>query len=635
MRIRARYVVALVIIVGAVAAAPFIDGYFFKMNFFKLMEARSRMTGAQFKVTEYSLGYLSSTATVEIALDPDPTHKVVITSDIKHGPYLKDPNADGHRYAQALITSQVHLDKSIEQILGVGANQGLLQVLTWVSFTQGYESHGQTANFNIKVPGQTETKITWPGLVGTVAMNFKHDYQVEDFQTALAISPLVIVSGDHALAMSGQQLNAEGKCGGAPVCTGSSSLLIGGITASNPSQTVKITGINYAVESKLINNNNFDGSLALDIAKYENGQDLTGGPLSFRMHVTGLNASILQKLTDDVNAAGTSKSTGSSPSAAQLMLLAQLATDGPKLIMPGFATTQQLSLRTNYGNFNANGLVSWPAPASPADANDFMNKVQFTLHLRASTSLVDQTLISMDQPTDEQAQAAAAAPTAQTPATNAKPQSFEEMLDPLKEQGLTLDEERNIIALQQKNIAVDAFNSFIDSRVAIRKIPAELAPILKKDYVTVLNSPFLNVAANAGAFKQLDMWVRENKITSDTRASLILLQKQRLSSEIYNASIDDIVASKRLPGDLGEQLKNHYATTDPESSLGGGDDSSTSASPAVATTTDQGENRKKFDAAVQQGFIKQDKDQYITDIVYKDGVLKVNGVTVPLPISSH
>ena len=635
MRIRARYVVALVIIVGAVAATPFIDGYFFKMNFFKLMEARSRMTSAQFKVIEYSLGYLSSTATVEVALDSDPTHKVVINSIIQHGPYLKDPNADGHRYAQALITSQVHLDKSIEQFFGAASDQGILQILTWVSFTQGYENHLQTSNFNIKVPGQADTKISWAGFAGTIGMNFQHDYQMEDFQTELTIAPLSVAGGDRVLAVSGQQLIAQGKCGGAPICVGSSSLAIPGLNLTSPNQVIKIAGISYAVESKLTNNNNLDSSLAIDVAKYESGQDLTGGPLSIRLHVTGVNASILKKLADDANAAGSSKSIGSSPTAAQLMLLAQLATDGPQLIMPGFALTQQLSLRTNYGNFNCNGLLTWPAAASPVDANDFMNKAEFSLHLRASTSLIDQTLMTLDQPSDDQQAAQAAAAPAATPTTAAKPQSFEEMLDPLKEQGLTLDEERNIISLQQKNIAVDAFNSFIDSRVAIRKIPAEIAPALKKDYLTVLSSPFLNVAANAGAFKQLDVWVRENKITSDTRASLILLQKQRLSSEIYNASIDDIVASKRLPGDLGEQLKNHYATTDPESSLGGGDDSATPGAPAVSTTTDQGENRKKFDAAIQQGFIKQDKDQYVTDIIYKGGVLKVNGVTVPLPISGH
>jgi hypothetical protein len=83
-----------------------------------------------------------------------------------------------------------------------------------------------------------------------------------------------------------------------------------------------------------------------------------------------------------------------------------------------------------------------------------------------------------------------------------------------------------------------------------------------------------------------------------------------------------------LPVDLGEQLKNQYASTNPESSLGGGDDSL----PApTAASQDQGDARKKFDAEVQQGFIKQEKDRYVIDIDYQHGELKVNGKAVPVP----
>jgi uncharacterized protein YdgA (DUF945 family) len=630
MRIKARYVVALVIIVGAVLATPFLDGFFFKQNYYQLIEARNANFGASIEITEYNLGWLSSTATLTVNAPNNPKVKITINQTIKHGPIIADPDSGEHKFAEATILSQVHLDKQYETFLlgsNAGSDTGVMGIFTWVSFMQHFKNHFQSAPFIIKMPGPNENKITWSGISGDIETDFKHDYALENFKTSLVSAPLYIQSADHNVQLSQQAIEGEGNCGKHLFCVGHSSLNIPLINITTATLNARITNLNYQVDSDIDEKDNFSGKLTLTFAKYD-AQDYNVGPFSFDLNVKNMNSVSMSKLVDALHQA--EQSGQANPNATGLILLGQLSSESPHLVAPHFAIIQNTHFATSYGAFTSKFNLEWPDNTPlPKTVNDFM-QARIKFHATAATSLVDQMIMSADQKTAE-SQSAETSPTpAAAPAgTLGVPQSFDEMLNPLLAQGLTPDEIKNIVALSQKNVPADAFNTYIDGRIAIRKIPAALGAELKHDYVTVLNTPFQNVAANAGANKQLDVWVRENKITSDTRAALIQLQKQGLSSEIYNASIDDIVTSKRLPVDLGEQLKTQYASTNPESSFGGGDD--TVAATAASTADQTGELRKKFDAEIQQGFIIQNKDSYVIDIDYQHGELKVNGKAVPVP----
>ncbi|MES2217384.1 MAG: DUF945 family protein [Pseudomonadota bacterium] len=630
MRIKAKYVVAVVLIIVAVLAAPFVDGFFFKQNYYKMIAAR-HASGAPINIVEYHLGWLSSTAKLEIASGNNPKAKITIDQVIQHGPIIADPDTHNHKFAEATIASHIHLDKQFENYLLGGANSdsGVMGIFTWVSFLQNYQSHFQSAAFLIKVPGQQDSKITWTGMSGDIETVFKHNFELENFKTSLVGGPLYIQNAEHGVQISAQQIDGEGNCGKYVVCVGTTLLNIPLINISSASQVVRLTGLSYGVNSSVDAKNNLSGTLALTFTKYE-AQDYNAGPGTFKLTINSVNTVALKKVMEAVHDASANLEKQSDPQATQLMLLAQLTAAAPHLITPTFSINESSMINTSYGPFSSSALLAWPEKNPlPNSINDLM-QMNFKLHVTAATALVDQIIMYIDQKTAERQSASTMPTPISSTSTTGKPESFDEMLEPLAAQGLTADEIKNIVSLQQKNIPADAFNSYIDGRVAIRMIPATLAPILKRDYLTALNTPFQNVAANAGANKQLDVWVRENKITSDTRAALILLQKQGFSSEIYNSSIDDIVAAKRLPSDLGDQLKSQYASTNPESSFGGGDDTIHVAASNVAAQ-DQGEARKKFDAEIQQGFIKQVKDSYVIDIDYEHGELKVNGKAVPIP----
>jgi uncharacterized protein YdgA (DUF945 family) len=629
MRIKAKYVVALVIIVGAVLAAPFLDGLYFKQNFYELIQARSANFGTPIEITEYNLGWLSSTATLTITPPNNPQVKITVNQIITHGPIIADPDSGDHKLAEATIQSHIHLDKKYELYLtGSSANSesGVMGIFTWVSFMHHFKNHFQSAVFNIKVPGPTEGKITWAGISGDIETDFKHNFALENFKTSLVSAPMYIQNSDHNVQISPQTIEGEGNCGKYLFCVGHSSLSIPLVNLTTANVNARINNIAYQVESDIDEKDNFSGKLNFNFTSFA-AQDYSIGPVSLVFNVKNINSVSMHKLMEAMHDAGQSATPSN---ASALILLGQLSAEAPQLITPHFTMMQTTNIGSTYGNFSSTFNMTWPAGTPlPKTVNDLM-QATIKFHATAATSLVDQIIMSADQKAAE-AQPVEATPLAAAAPVNTtgKPQSFDEMLAPMMGQGLSTDEIKNIVALSQKNVPADAFNTYIDGRIAIRKIPAALGPELKKDYVTVLNTPFQNVAANAGAYKQLDVWVRENKITSDTRAALIQLQKQGLSSEIYNASIDDIVSEKRLPTDLGEQLKTQYASTNPESSFGGGDD--TVAATAASTADQGGELRKKFDAEVQQGFILQNKDSYSIDIDYQHGELKVNGKAVPVP----
>jgi hypothetical protein len=630
---RIKYVVVLLLIVIAVVLAiPFIDGYMFKQQYLKMIAARNASMMTKISVDEYNLGWLTSTATLTIKTS-NPKGNITINQVIEHGPYPQDHrNNDVRTFAEAMITSDVHLNKKIENFLFGTSNAmtgggGLMHVLTLVSFTEDYSSYIVIAPFNIllpaPMPGGQQTKVTWQGLSGIVNNDFKHDYHIKKFDINLQGGAFNADGPDESIRIASMSSTAEGDCGVKLFCVGKSELTVPTVIFNTASQSVKISAINYIATSSMDDEDNLNGSLKLLLNRYET-TEYTVGPFSFSLNINNINGKELRKINDDIIKASDDVS-NDNPQAAQMVLLAQINENLPKIMTPKTSIDQTLDLKTTYGNLSESSKLFWPAATPlPQSAKDF-TQVNFHLTARAAASLIDQVIAMMD------AKAAAeepiAAPTPVVINNNGKPLTFDQSLQELVAQGLPQDEVKSLQSLQQKNVAADVFNSYVDSRVAIKLIPETIAPALKHAYTLALANPLANVAANAGANKQLDVWVHDNKITSDTRSALIMLQKQNLSSEIYGASIDDIVASKRLPQELGNQLKTEYDSTTHDSSLGSDSDIAAATAPAAAV----GQSRQQFDAAVKQGFIIQEKDDYVVNVVYEKGVLKVNNTEVPLP----
>jgi hypothetical protein len=377
------------------------------------------------------------------------------------------------------------------------------------------------------------------------------------------------------------------------------------------------------------------------LSRYET-PDYFLGPMQFKFTLNNMNADELKKLVDISRQASANMSSGEDVHANELMLLAQYNDVLPHLIRANSTLTQSAAIKTSYGNATEHAKVFWPPKTPLPVSSTDLAKASVNLSARAATSLVDQVINMIDEKNEStnvialSSAPAAAAVAAVGMSDTGKPQNFEASIYLLIGQGLSQDEEKNLVLLQKKNVSRQVFNSYIDSRVAINAIPANLAETLKQDYTNAaMSNPQQNVAALAGANKQLDDWVNQNKITSDTRTKLIALQKQHLSPEIYGASINDIVRARRLPVDLATQLKAQYAANAPTDSMSGlGEDTTDISSGAApqATTVVQasGETRLQFDTWVKSGYVKQDKDDYIVDVVYEGGVLKVNGIVVPL-----
>ena len=626
---RSRYVVILLLIVVAVLAAPFGDGFYFKQQYYKMIDARNSLNITKVSIDEYNLGWLKSTAILSVK-SGNSKGTIVINQTIDHGPYLKDPrNPDTHKFAEAVISSDVHLNKSIEDFLlghsGGNGGGGVMHASTTVSFANNYTTDISIAPFNVKVPPSTvngsSSTISWQGLSGTVDTNFRSDYQITDFDASMQGGAFGVDNVEQTIRIPGMTSTTHGDCTKSLFCVGKSEFAIPSVILTSATQSIKITALNYVINSSLDASNMLSGSLKLSFNKYDS-TDYSVGPFNFTLNVNNLNGVQLKKINDALVAASNDSEDAR---ASSMLLLATINSSAPGVWTAKTSFDNIITLKTTWGNFNATSKLSWPAGTPlPKSSSDMIN-ADFHMNARAATALVDQVISTMD------AKAAANAPISSAPAAinlSGRPGTFEDSLQELVQEGLSSDELKGLEALQQKNVGADVFDSYVDTRVTIKLIPEKFAAPLKAAYAKALATPLTNVAANAGANKQLDVWVRENKITNDTRAALIQLQKQNLSSEIYDASIDDIVASKRLPVELGNQLKTQYESTTHDSSLGSDADIASSGTTAAAA---MGQMRQQFDALVKQGFVVQEKDDYVVTLVYEKGVLKVNGTQVPLP----
>jgi hypothetical protein len=632
-------VLTLLLIIAAVL--PGAAGYRFKQQYLSLLAADS----AKITVVEYHEYWLSSDAVVTVNLDagqkqaPGPSgvlQTLTLNQHITHGPYIKNDETGKREFALALIATQAHLDKSFETKWNVSDN-GILQVNTWVSFFDKYTSDVSTPIFAFNLPNQNHTNITWQGMRGNIEADVVSN-ELKTLKSDFAAGPLSIQGVSGSFTMNSLQSQGERDCDENTLCSGTGSLSVPLMVSSTAEHSFKISGFNLTTHYGVDAQDNYNGDFSAGFARYDTPEFLIG-PMQFKVTVSNLNAGELKKMVDISRQASASMGNGEDLRANQIMLIAQYNDVLPHLVRANSAIVQSASIKTSYGSAVEHAKIFWPPKtALPLSATDF-TKANFNLSARAATSLVDQVIGMIDEKNAnmEPATAPTAAPTsAPAPSSlgDTAKQSFETSTYLLIGQGLSQDEEKILIDMQKKNVTKQTFNSYVDSRVVLKAIPANLAETIKQNYsAAAMNNPQQNVAALAGANKQLDDWVNQNKITSDTRTKLIALQKQHLSPEIYGASINDIVHARRLPQDLAIQLKAQYAASGDSASGLGEDNNDVSAgnTPAAATVVQaSGETRLQFDSWIRSGYVIQDKNDYVVDMVYQDGVLKVNGIVVKL-----
>ncbi len=121
--------------------------------------------------------------------------------------------------------------------------------------------------------------------------------------------------------------------------------------------------------------------------------------------------------------------------------------------------------------------------------------------------------------------------------------------------------------------------------------------------------------------KQLDNLGTQNKIDLSVAIQIKDLVQTHLSPADFSKYIDQLVKVKQLTPDIATQLKMQYTAVSEHKALPPAPPPPKPASPAEVM-------RGQVAALIKQGYLKQDKEDYVTLITFEKGVLKANGLVV-------
>lgn len=172
------FIFIVVILLLAAVAAPLIDGYFFKKNYYEMIDQFKNQESFKMEIADYQMGYLSSHATLKVTFSPAneayQPRQFTVDVEISHGPIVLNPESNKYELAMGVVHADIHLPPQIEPfLLGKNTNHGVLQTDSILSFDQTWTTHLHTPSFKIQTPDGSN--ISWQGLNGESVLTTHHD----------------------------------------------------------------------------------------------------------------------------------------------------------------------------------------------------------------------------------------------------------------------------------------------------------------------------------------------------------------------------------------------------------------------------------------------------------------------------
>jgi uncharacterized protein YdgA (DUF945 family) len=652
-----RFGLFLLLIIIVLALAPLITGILFKRSYIAFLQANSH---GIVQIQQYSLGWLSSDATIyyPISTSPqDPASKtpaptgVTLIQHIVHGPYLLNPWTGVHDIAQAAIQTTMHLDAKTERFLLGPSMEGVMQINTLVSFLNNYSSQIQSPVYNIKLP--SAGKISWQGISGTEDTEISGTH-IKHVVSDIRLGALDAENNGYTFSMQPISVSLDIACSNSSsLCSGTQKTSLPQLLGVNPEgQSVKISGISFEASSTL-SGNDYGSTFVLNLNNL-NTPDYTATSSTLKLAYENLNATEMSNLMEKLKANQTEYSDMHS---RQLAMAADINAGVAKLITAKTVLTHSLRLNTSAGNLVSSGKMYWPPNTPlPTSSLEVALKSNAEFNIRASVSLVTQILKSIDERNaQEEAQAIANAPQHETqvaPVTavadyeSTLPEfiSYQSQVNTMATQKLiTPQQQAALIDAAKARMAPVEFSNLVYGWYKAKQIAAPPAKQLEAiypgfftaDQTKIVDIVFSTPAANLHELRdRINTLVQINGITPTVGNELVDLQQQSLAPEIYAVALHKFVVFNVLSPELETQLKAQYSVINHDLSLNADAGISVGATPGsaplsapgnVVAPVQKGKTELQFEDLIKQGFITQDGDDYVTSVVYKDGILQING----------
>lgn len=618
-------------------ATPFIEGMLFKQHYLNLVSAiNNSKQGLTLQVLDYHVGWLNSTANVSIHFDiPHSTqsspHSLILIQRIAHGPFLRDPLSGNRIFAEAVIQSQLYLDeKSAKLLFGNGTPSSIMQINTIASFQGHFHNQFQTLSFSITSP--RGIKLNWQGLRGTVSMDVIHAY-VATLKDDITIGKFSLEDETHAFSVANMAAHHHANCDEDSLCSGSGDASITEIAyKAHPHNNLQIANIISNYDGKNINNL-YTTSFQITLNNLVTA-DYTVNLANLKFNIANLNTPAIKKFLNSIK-----NSDNIAPADISRQLL--------DILNPQTIVSADTTITTSLGNLTSTAKLFWPENAPlPKNPVELAQKVNFQITIRASRTLIEQVIKWLDvqrTPSKPSQENIISPPPAFQSSMTAIVQFKTQLAFLLQQKQIPESVSATFLTLQQHNQLPQNFNSYTKHFVDQKMIAPATALRIEKLYAAAFaeqqNNNILLIFTTPAKI-QTDLQTKiytlaqQNIISQTIAQQLIELQNQSVAPEIYSMAITQLVNEGTLSREVGTQLSAQYLSINKDLSVTHGEDENGSSNtleelpPSAAPNGSQPTVKTTFDAWVQQGYISQNNDDYVTSITYQEGILKINGMEI-------
>lgn len=439
-----------------IALIPWMDGFYFKRHYLHLIDNFNRLenTNVKIQVIDYRVGWLQSTAKLQLALVSQSQFPldVTVNQTIHHGPIVKDKINNQATFAFAAMDNYLHFPEQIEKfLLGNQTNKGVLEIVSVAYFNGDYFNKITTPIFALQMPGFG--KMTWEGLKGD--FNFKIDNDMIQKMDNSFTCGILTAESEESSPISLMRLKVQPITSNTSAVreqvglwSGHSEVIIPAITLNKVDQllfSLENLNVNYNIA---IDSNNYSLSEKIALQKLEipNTDIPTISPANFTLSVNNLNAPALVELIKFVRSEPLDdilKDPAKKQQYASLII---------KIIQANTTINGDIAITTGSGNIIASGKINWPTV--PNNEEHLFLNAQAKINLKISTSLLDILVGKFLVPP--------ATPAANT-RVNSTPtpqEKFNRQVAQLAHQGkLPLSVAMQIIDMQDKQLSSEAFHT--------------------------------------------------------------------------------------------------------------------------------------------------------------------------------
>lgn len=125
--------------------------------------------------------------------------------------------------------------------------------------------------------------------------------------------------------------------------------------------------------------------------------------------------------------------------------------------------------------------------------------------------------------------------------------------------------------------------------------------------------------------KEIDSWSAQDKLDLSIGIQVKDLVQAHLKPEDFARNIDKFVVLAQISPDIADQLKSSYAIVR-ANQLSPTVQAPTPVVAQAASPVDQ--MREEWNLLIKQGYVRQDKTDYVTTITIEQGVVKANGLEI-------